>query len=104
MADKKAEANYFAQIVWKPTTSAGFAINYNKDAGKGEFVGLFCDKMDDPPSFDGKIGKNCHDPVTPGTAYYNKCFNTMYNKQITIKRKDHGAVPLDVSEGDARTL
>jgi len=90
-------------MVWKPSTSVGFAINYNK----GEFVGLFCDKMDDSasPQFDGKIGANCHDPFLPSTTqYYNKCFNSAYLKQANIKRNTHGASPLSTDESYAKTL
>jgi hypothetical protein len=52
-------------MVWRSSNTAGFAINYNR----GEFVGLFCDKMDDSATsqFDGKIGANCHDPVFGST-------------------------------------
>jgi hypothetical protein len=63
-------------MVWMASTSAGFAINYNR----GEFVGLICTQMEDnTTNFEGKIGKNCRSPATPASAsYFNSCFNTLY--------------------------
>jgi hypothetical protein len=83
-AAKKKAADKFLQLVWKSSTSVGFA-----KVGK-ETVGLYCPKATDTVAqFATNVGAKCI-----SATKVNTCFNAVQLAAANAKRKLHGAVPL----------
>jgi hypothetical protein len=86
-------ANKFMQIVWKASTTVGWAT------AKDKHVAMYCPKATETKSsFAGNIGGRC---VDSGKTY-NTCFNKVQRDAANAKRKLHGAVPLkeDAAAGE----
>jgi hypothetical protein len=93
-AADKLKADEFLQLVWKSSTSAGFA---KTSAGS---VGMYCPKATDTVAqFATNVGAKC-----VGSNKVNTCFNAVQRAAANAKRKLHGAVPLADDPAAGSTL
>jgi uncharacterized protein YkwD len=93
-AADKIKANAFLQLVWKSSTTAGFA------KAAASQVGMYCPKATETKAqFATNVGAKC---LTASKV--NSCFNKVNRDAVNAKRKLHGAVPLSDDPGAGATL
>jgi hypothetical protein len=85
------------QLVWKATTSVGWAKTST------EQVAMYCPKAttDTQSTFKANVGASC---VDADKQNYNKCFNKVLRDASNAKRKLHGAAPLAEDNSTGGTL
>jgi hypothetical protein len=94
--DDKEKANKFLQIVWKSTTTVGFAKT------KSASVGMYCSKSTSTVAqFATNVGAKC---LSTSGNNVNTCYNTVQREAANAKRKLHGAAPLADDPGIGATL